>query len=132
MRLRNLLPVLVIAAGAYAVAFVAIGSPKERIGGQKIASLQGCYQVGGHPAFRVSGATIIAVGESPGFEAQRQKERDVLSLDRPVQIELQPSPSLVRRGQATLIPIHYGTPLRLEVSGIDAQPVYATKVPCRA
>lgn len=132
MRLRNLLPVLVIAAGAYAVAFVAIGSPKEGIGEQRIASLQGCYQVDGQPAFRVSGTTIIAIGESPGFEAQRQKDRDVLLLDRPVQIALQPNPSLVQRGQATLIPIHYGTPLALEISGTDAQPVYATKVPCTA
>ena len=57
---------------------------------------------------------------------------DRLSLDRPVQIALQPSPSLVQRGQATLIPIHYGTPLRLEFSGIDAQPVYATNVLCSA
>ena len=131
MTSRSIPPLIVAALGVLAVVFVALGSPKHGIGTQNMASLQGCYDVDGKSAFRVAGATIFASGESPGFEALRQKDRDVLSLDRPVQMAFQPVPILVQAGQGTLIPIHYGNPLALEFLSTDAKIVYARKVTCK-
>ena len=131
VNLRSILPIIVIAATAWGVALLALGSPHQGIGDKKIALLQGCYAVGGTFAFRISDGTILAHGESPGFEAIRQKDRDVLSLDRPIEIATHGIPTLFRsREGASFIPIHYGNPLSLEFFDADYRAVFAAKARC--
>lgn len=109
----RVLPLLVGAAGIWAVIYVVAGGDWSKMDESELARVEGCYTLAGQQLFRIRGRTLLTADAAVGFDGWHEKGRDALIVDRPVVLTRGPAFALVWQGTLTKIPIIYDDPMRL-------------------